>query len=748
MRFIFLQISFFSLLGCSTLFTYSEPKSAQERFAVFEKLKDWPIEKKLIVYWHDRMIPFVEAQTDSDCAFAIGVVHAHLRLGQMELFKRMSAGRLSETGGPFGTPDLDHLIRILNLQGSAELSLSRLSSKERQWLQRYVDGVNFFIEQMPELPVTFRFMNFKPEAWTLTDALRVGRLASADANWSSLFSFLALKDEKGWNEVWSQYINQGENSLPSFTQSDAIDFDQYLKTIGRSGSNSFVVSGKKTKAGSALIANDPHLGIFAPNLWLLMGYKSPSFHTIGYMLPSVPVVALGRNKEIAWGGTYMRGVSSHLFEVQDEDVVSEREERIGRRFWFDKKVKIRESSQGPILTDHPNFKNSKTQIALSWTGQLGSNEFGSYFKANQSKNFKEFRKSFEDYAVAGLNLTYADNLGNVALIPAIRQPILSDEKDQFELVKNRKTKITHNLPPSELPYALNPSQGFIVSTNNLPFKTAPRIAYVSGSNDRFNRASELLSNKQFLNTQDLMRTQSDVFSRESHEFSRFIAKRFESHLTSSIDDILKPLETWDGQYRIEQKEPLVFEFLTWQMANFYFSEKLKNKKLVKRVLESEDWRIIFGREFRELDESSQRDLVVKSAQLIKKPLEQFKNWGEYHVQVVQSPLGLIPYLGKRFRFQEYPAAGSSTTLNKSVFSPGFKKSQVTFGAQVRHISDLSSLDENYFVMLGGNDGWLSNPHLFDQVELWRKGEYLKLPLDLENVKKTFNKKIITLSPKS
>lgn len=746
-KFLCLNLMLIFLFGCSTLSTFPDHKSAEDRFSQFESLKNWPLQKNVKIYWHDKMIPFVDAQTDDDCAFTIGVLHAHLRLGQMELFKRMSAGRLSESGGPFVLPNIDHLIRILNLQKSAELSLERLSKSERQWLQKYIDGINFFIENMPGRPVTFKLMNFKPEPWTLVDALRVGRIAAADANWSGLFSFLALRNEEGWQDVWMRYISEGENSLPSFSANDTISFNQFFKTLNRSGSNSIAVSGKKTTTGSAIIANDPHLGIFAPNLWLLMGYKSPSFQVIGYMLPSVPVVALGRNKDIAWGGTYMRGISTHLFEVDESEVIHERTEIIKRRFWLDKKISIRETAKGTLLTDHPDFKDSKESIALGWTGQQGSNEFGAFYKANLSSDFTQFRASFEDYAISGLNLTFADKNGNVALIPAIRQPILNNSLELTQLVKSKSTDIVRYLKPTDLPYALNPSEGYIVSANNIPLNLKPRIAFVSGMSDRFKRGSYLLRKKEFFSATDIMSIQADVYSEASHGFASFIADKFEGDSSESDKKILIPLIKWDGQYRIEQREPLIFEFLTWEMAKEYYSKKIKSKKLVKRLLESDDWRFMFEKDFRALDETRQRQLIREAIQVIKSPLNKYENWGDYHVQVVRSPLGLIPFLGKRFEFFEYPAAGGSTTFNKSAFSPGFSKARVTFGAQVRHISDMSNLDSNYFIMLGGNDGWLTNPHLYDQIDLWKEGGYIKLPLDLDSVKKEFNKKITSISPK-
>src|SRR5690606_18695570 len=101
--------------------------------------------------------------------------------------------------------------------------------------------------------------------------------------------------------------------VPSYTGSSG--FEAMFALVNRSGSNSFAVSARRSASGAALIASDPHLGVVLPNLWLSAGMQSPSHHAVGLMIPGVPVVALGRNRWIAWGGTSLHAASSDLFDV-------------------------------------------------------------------------------------------------------------------------------------------------------------------------------------------------------------------------------------------------------------------------------------------------------------------------------------------------------------------------------------------------------------------------------------------------
>ena len=77
-----------------------------------------PLQGRVTVYWDEHQIPFIDAETDDDAAFALGLVHAHLRLGQMAIYRRIAQGRIAEMGGPLAI-DIDHGIRILDFGRAA-----------------------------------------------------------------------------------------------------------------------------------------------------------------------------------------------------------------------------------------------------------------------------------------------------------------------------------------------------------------------------------------------------------------------------------------------------------------------------------------------------------------------------------------------------------------------------------------------------------------------------------------------------
>jgi penicillin amidase len=81
--------------------------------------------------------------------------------------------------------------------------------------------------------------------------------------------------------------------------------------------------------------------------------------------------------------------------------------------------------------------------------------------------------------------------------------------------------------------------------------------------------------------------------------------------------------------------------------------------------------------------------------------------------------------------------GSNETVMKTGFGFSGGRHSVKFGANARHISDLADLDENYFVLLGGQDGWLGSTTFLDQLPLWRNNESIRVPLRPETIAAEF-----------
>ena len=233
-----------------------------------------------------------------------------------------------------------------------------LRSETKVWIDNFVAGINLYQSRTEVLPHEFAVLGLEPEPWTTADVLTIGRLAGSDVNWLVWAGVLKLREREDWPEIWARLVTNGSASLPSFDDNgDLSMLNEIVGGLSKSGSNSLAVAGSRSKSGAAVMASDPHLGILAPNVWLIAGVKSPSYHAVGLMGPGLPIFALGRNPWAAWGGTNMRAASSDLYALADapEIDIIERQEQIAVRWWLDEEITVRETAYGPVISDAPLF---------------------------------------------------------------------------------------------------------------------------------------------------------------------------------------------------------------------------------------------------------------------------------------------------------------------------------------------------------------------------------------------------------
>ena len=89
-------------------------------------------------------VPHIYARSAEDLFFAQGFVHAQDRFWQMEFWRRISSGRLSELFGK-STLETDKFMRTLGFHRIAEREFEQLSPNEKRYFESYAAGVNAYI---------------------------------------------------------------------------------------------------------------------------------------------------------------------------------------------------------------------------------------------------------------------------------------------------------------------------------------------------------------------------------------------------------------------------------------------------------------------------------------------------------------------------------------------------------------------------------------------------------------------------
>lgn len=723
--------------GCSLLAPLPPATSLEERIAAFPT-QNLPLEQPATVRWNEHQVPYIEAATDNDAAFLLGMVHAHLRLAQLEIGKRLSQGRMSELGGPF-LEDLDRAMRTIDFGYAVRDMYDAMDPVTRRWLSRFVDGLNHYKKQLSPkgYPHEMGVLAVKDEPWTALDVLTLGRLASIDVNWISYYTLLSIEDPKQRAEVRRYLVDVGLAGAVSFAmeKEGGKEATELILSNAKPGSNSVAVAGNRTESGAALMANDPHLGMLLPNFWLIAGIECPSMHAVGFMPPGLPVFAIGRNEHISWGGTNLRALSSDLVDVSSlpRDAFTMERSELGTRFWADEEFTLRRSPYGPVITDVEVVPSAGgRELALRWMGHRPSEEVSALLAANRATNWEEFRRAFESFAVPAQNMLYADGNGNIGLVLAAHLPLRPDwHASKFILTPEQADESWSTiLDALDLPASYNPEEGYLASANNRPTQTIYQIGYFFPPDLRIRRLRELLEAREIHTVESMAALQRDVYSTESHELAQRLAALIDDNAFAEAPRsaaLWDTIRTWDGTYDEDSLGAFAFESFLVEFAP-QVSESAGKAVVYEELKGSAHLRGFLLRLLDNMDNAAVRDIIAEALARAAAKGNDGTVWGDIHRLEVRHMLAGVPVIGSRYVFGDYPVGGSQETVMKTAHQLSDESHRTSYGSQARHISDLSDPDANYFVLLGGEDGWINSKNFTDQLPLWRSGDYIRMPL--------------------
>jgi penicillin amidase len=695
--------------------------------------RPWPgLEQPVDIVFDERLIPSIRAGDERDAAYTLGLVHAHLRLAQMDLIRRVASARIAESLGPVAAP-IDLAIRAIDLDRAVPAMEERLPDATRVWIERYVEGVNAYRSALRARPADHRALNLNPkEDWSVEDVLRIGRLAGVDINWGRWVGLLRQRDAKGFNDYLARLRAFADAGLPSFGPQEPTPLDPIMQT-GKTGSNAIVVAGSRAASSGALMASDPHLGLPQPNLWCIVGYRTPDLNVVGLTIPGLPFVLVGRNEHIAWTGTNMQSASSVLYNLPDGFTeIGAREERIRTRWWFDSSGVIRESEHGPVVSDAPILASlAEGPVAMRWRGHDPSDEATTFYKLARATNWDDFRSAFATYAVGGQNFLYADREGAIGqvlaldFVPAAGRAALMGAVDPAD----PRFAWGDAVSSLDLPSVFNPEEGFLVSANNVPILTDPVLVPQGNANDRIVRMTERLEGEVTVTLRSLEDLQRDVYSRASHDAARLLSAAIGDRALGAPEaELAAALRDWDGHYRAASPGAVAYQRLIRHLIDLAYQDRYAVS--LRRTLRNAPYVHDFiAQDLR--DGFIDAPMVRRALAQASIGYEKTQVWGDIHRLRLAHPIGNVPLLGSPYVFAEHPVGGSTTTIAKTAHTISEDPHTVTFGANARIVADMGTLDENYVALLGGQDGWLGSDRLLDQVDLWLEGRLTQLPMRVE-----------------
>ncbi|MEM9347780.1 MAG: penicillin acylase family protein [Planctomycetota bacterium] len=694
--------------------------------------KPWPgLQQRVEIYWDQHLIPTIVAQTDQDVAYSIGLVHAHLRMSQMDFFRKVSQGRLSEMAGPFAV-EIDEALRAIDLGRAVDEIEAGLPEDTLAWLEAYVAGINDYRASLTRRPHDARVLGLGyDEPWKVRDVLTFGRLASVDVNWGRWLSLSALDTERGYEDyvrrLWA-FANKG---IPSFGPSEPHDLS-LINSIGRTGSNAIVVSGERSSSGGALVASDPHLGLIQPNIWCVVGYHTPQRSVVGLSIPGLPFVLIGRNEDIAWTGTNMQSSSSVLYQLEPGwEEKPPREEAIGVRYWFDTERTIRESELGPVISDAALLDGlGQGNIVLRWRGHEPSDESSAFMKAARTKDWAGFRSAFADYRVGGQNMLYGDAAGNIGQVMAIEAIPAAAKASRLGPVSAGDPEFawTKGRTSDQLPATYNPEAGFLVSANNVPTSLSAPLVPLGNANDRVTRMQGILNHESAITLDDLAELQLDTYSAASHRLAKLIVASTPLDLLGVEDRwVIHELESWDGRYESDSIGAAVYQTVLSKLVQALYEDNYGPN--IIDAIRSGAYIHTFVAE--DIQAGDHQQTLKQSIEETAEEIDRSATWGNVHRLRVAHTIGVVPLIGRGYVYDDLPYRGTTTVVAKAAHSVSTDRHFTTYGANARLLCDMGTLDDNRVVLLGGQDGWVGSDRMLDMLPYWMSGQMITLPLSLE-----------------
>jgi penicillin amidase len=716
----------------------------------------------------------------------------------MEMIRRLADGRLSEVFGD-KTLSTDRLFRTMGFREHARSSVAILmSDTTKPYVQAalaYLRGVNLYVAHGKK-PVEFSILGMQGTPFTLEDvevivsymgysftgAFKAEAVATTIASrWGTDY----LKDifsnwpDSSWKIPVQPGGLQADSSLALvFTDmaDKAGDVAKNLPYPTYSGSNGWVVSGKKTKSGKPILANDTHIAFSQPSVWYEAHLECPGFSIYGNFLAGTPVPALGHHDAAGWGITMFENDDMDFFreklnpenanQVWNKDHWEDlqvRKEIIKVKGGDDVVLEVKRSRHGPILNGaFDGIREYTDPIAMWWIhDQFPSTHLEAFYKLSHAKRVPEARAAVSLLTSPGLNIMWADTTGDIAWWAAGKLPIRPAHVNPNLILDGASgaDDPTGWLPFDMNPQILNPARGVLYTANNQPedMGAGPVAGYYVPSN-RARRIEELVFNDRNDWTEASMREViNDHTSSTYPEIIRHLMPLIDT--TKLRPEAMAPyhvLSAWDGTHELTDVEPTIYYKFIYTIyrdalrdelghdafRSFLNSLTLKRNTRSLLMNDSSRWwdnSLTPGRETRrQILTSAFDEAACKLENQLGDEMEEW-SWELVHKLEHKHPLGAIPFLGPLlFNVGPINVPGGQETINNLDFSlDSTGEYQVSNGPALRRIIDFGKPADRFSVNPTGQSGHPLSPYYDDQATMFATGgmrrEWLHRQ-DIERVK--------------
>jgi penicillin G amidase len=711
-------------------------------------------------------VPHIAAAERDDLYFAQGYCHGQERLWQMDFYRRVVEGRVSEMAGEEGVA-VDRMMRTLGIRRIAEREEEELEPELRAQLERFCAGVNAAARDARALPFEMQILRLGWEPWSPVDILSLGKLLAfgLSTNWERELLRADMVRELGPeltarldpvypadNPVVMQEAWSGEG-MPLVEQIDGV-----RRTIGlaaeASGSNNWAVGGERSATGNPLIAGDPHLPPSMPGIWYEVSLRHRDRFVRGASMPGMPGVYMGQNNDVCWTFTNVMADVQDLFvervegdrylfedewlplqRAREEIVVKGREEPV--------RLEVRSTHHGPLVNEALGADEGEP-LALAWQTLAEPTAFAGMFELLDLGSGPELVAKLEGHTSPASNLIWADRHGSIGYkligrlprrpggCPDLPKPGWSGE---FEW--------DGTVPYEELPELIDPESGYLVTANNrIVGEDYPHhitSEWLDGFRAR--RIQQLLEAREKHDLESFEAIQSDNLSLPGLEAARRLSRLHPQGQRER--SAIERMRSWDGCLDPETIAGTIYQAFLLRLAREVARAAIGDRDLCDRWLDRADngftahitspWRwhshlmALWEEEDPRLIGRPWEGLVLEALAGALDDLEERFGpdpegwrWGRVHEMKFPHPLGDANPLLDRLLNRRLRAGGAQETVSQIAYDPNDPYNAV-WAPSWRMVADPADPDRSRWQMFTGQSGHPASPHYDDLQPDWLEG---------------------------
>jgi penicillin amidase len=750
------------------------------------------------VYRDPLGVPHIYASSVHDLFFAQGFVSAQDRFWQMDFWRHIGSARLSELFGE-SQLDTDRFLRTLGWARVARQELELATPETMEILNAYSEGVNAYLADHsgPDLSLEYVVLgltnpDYQVEPWEPLHTLTWAKVMAWDlrGNMDEEIERAQLVTQLGLDrthELFPDYPADGSYILPdppfastSLATTSPVALSSLHERIAALdaltgggdpglGSNNWALSASKTTTGAPIVANDPHLGIQMPGIWYQIGLHCRPvvddcpFNVAGVSFAGVPGVVVGHNTDLAWGVTnlgpdvmdlYIERINpdnANQYEVNGEWVdMTSVEETILVAGGDPITQIVRYTRHGPVISDtYEDATNLASAtalqmpepfaISLRWTALEPGRLIQSVVDYNRARTLEEFREALRNFNVPAQNFVIADREGNIAYQMPGDVPIRAQGDGWLPVPGwNNDFEWTGYIPFDQLPWSLNPPQGYIVTANQAV--VGPDYPHLITRDwdygYRARRLNALFQGQPAFSPQDIQAIQTDNQNPMGPIYVPLVRDLTVSEGAARQAQSL--VTAWDFQNEASSSGAAVFNAFFRHLVLRTLADQIPDR------LPGADRAFIFLESLSDQPTSPWWDDVSTSGiedrtAILTAAFEDAVSevaglsgndpsswsWGELHLATFRNQTfgesGIAP-IEALFNRGGFPSGGGGSIVNATNwrFGEGYA---VTSGPSMRMIQDLSDWDRSFLIHTTGESGHAFHPHYIDMAPTWSHEEY-------------------------